>query len=123
VKVIIAGGRDICDQEKVFALIDKTILRWREQGLPEISEIVSGTATGVDTLGEQYANEHNIPIKRFPADWETYGKGAGPIRNRQMADYADRLIVIMHEDSRGSRNMFETMQKLHKPGQAWIIKK
>lgn len=121
-KVIIAGGRDISDKDLVFNLIDKTIQQWNADGLEPITEIVSGTAKGVDTLGEEYAKEHDIPVKRFPADWETNGKAAGPIRNKQMADYADRAIIVMHEDSRGSKNMFETMKKLGKHGQAYIVK-
>ena len=33
-------------------------------------EIVSGTARGADALVEQYANEHDLPTKQFPADWD-----------------------------------------------------
>ena len=29
---------------------------------------------GADELGEQYAEDNNIPIKRFPADWKKHGK-------------------------------------------------
>jgi len=122
-KVIVAGGRDITDKDLVFRLINKTIQRWNTEGIEPITEIVSGTARGVDTLGEVFAEENNIPIKRFPADWENNGKAAGPIRNRQMADYADRAIIIMHEDSRGSKNMFETMKKLNKHGCVYIVNK
>lgn len=120
-KVIIAGGRDISNRDRVFAIIDRDLLRWKEEGLPAVTEIMSGCARGVDTLGEQYAAAHNIPVKKFPADWDVNGKAAGPIRNRQMADYADRLIVIMHIDSKGSKNMYETMKKLGKHGCAHIV--
>ena len=80
-----------------------------------ISEIVSGTANGVDQDGEYAAVACMIPVKRFPADWDKHGKAAGHIRNKQMADYADALLLIWDGESKGSKNMKETMLKLGKP--------
>ena len=45
-----------------------------------------------------------------------HDKAAGPIRNRQMAEYADYLIAFWDGESRGTRNMIETMKKLGKHG-------
>jgi predicted Rossmann fold nucleotide-binding protein DprA/Smf involved in DNA uptake len=107
-KVIVAGSRDITDYS-ILRLTFSVI----ESGF-NITEVVSGTARGIDTLGEEWANQGNIPVARFPADWKKHGKAAGPIRNKQMAEYADAAIVI-HNGSRGSLNMIETMKKLNKP--------
>ena len=105
-KVIIAGSRDITEQQVVIDFV------WE---LPiEATEIVSGCAKGVDTIGEFIAEAIGVPVKKFPADWKTHGKAAGPIRNKQMAEYADAAIVI-HNGSRGSLNMIEQMKKLNKP--------
>jgi hypothetical protein len=107
-KVIIAGSRSITDEELVQRCI-KFI------GL-DVTEEVCGMAKGVDLIGRQWAFEHNIPVKEFPADWDKYGRAAGPIRNKQMGEYADAAIVIYKPDvSRGSKNMIETMKKLGKP--------
>jgi hypothetical protein len=62
-------------------------------------------------LGDRFA----VPIASFPAKWERYGKRAGPIRNREMADYADVAVVIWDDNSPGSRNMIKTMKDLGKP--------
>ena len=83
-KVIVAGSRDFKDYALLKEFLDKLVI-FRSG----FTEIVSGTASGADKLGERYAQEHNLAIKRFPADWEKYGKAAGHIRNRQMAEYAD----------------------------------
>lgn len=96
-KTIIAGSRDIGD----YDFVKKAIV---ESGF-KITEVISGCATGVDTLGEQWAKENNIPIKRFPADWKQYGMSAGPRRNTQMGDYGDALIAIPSPDSRGTLHM------------------
>lgn len=80
-----------------------------------ITEVVSGCATGIDRLGEQWARANNIPIKEMPADWNTHGKSAGPQRNRAMAEYADAAIVVWDGKSHGSRNMIENMIRRKKP--------
>lgn len=46
--------------------------------------IISGGATGVDSLAERYAKENGIDCKVFEAKWNKYGKydeDAGTDRN------------------------------------------
>ena len=76
------------------------------------TEIISGCCTGCDKLGERWALENNIPIKKFPADWQKYGKRAGMIRNRQMAEYGEALVAIWNGKSRGTGNMIKTAREL-----------
>ena len=97
--VIIAGGRDFTN----YALVEEAIKR----SAFEITQVVSGNAKGVDTLGEVWALAHNVPVEAFPADWSQHGRAAGPIRNRQMAEYADALIAIWDGKSKGTANMIQ----------------
>lgn len=108
-KVIIAGSRHMSLDD--FHLIQKAVdySEW------EITEVVCGMAKGADLMGADWALRNQIPVKEFPADWTKYKKAAGPIRNKQMADYADALIVFIWDGSRGSQNMLDTMKKLGKP--------
>ena len=106
-KVIIAGSRNIND----YKLLVDTIQR---SGY-DITEVVSGCATGVDWLGEQWARANDVPIKEMPANWNRHGNSAGPIRNRDMAEYADAAIIIWDGESRGTRNMIENMIRRKKP--------
>jgi hypothetical protein len=80
-----------------------------------VDEVVCGMAKGADMYGAKWAYSNNIPIKKFPADWNTHGKAAGPIRNQQMAEYADALIVFIWDGSRGSIDMLNRMEKINKP--------
>lgn len=80
-----------------------------------VTEVVSGMAAGADTLGGKWAFDRGIPIAKFPASWKEHGKAAGPIRNKEMAMYANALIVFIWPGSRGSQNMLETMERLKKP--------
>lgn len=85
-KVIIAGGREVTDYE----LVKKAV----ELSGYEITEVVSGGAPGADRLGEKWGHENGVFVTVFEADWDKYGKAAGPMRNSNMARYADALIAI-----------------------------
>ena len=85
-KVVIAGSRDITD----YGILLKAI----KECPFEITEVISGCARGVDTLGEKYAEEYGLKLHLFPADWKKYRNAAGPIRNAQMADFADAVLCV-----------------------------
>jgi ABC-type enterochelin transport system substrate-binding protein len=100
-KVIIAGGRNFNDYNKLRESCDNILVNQKDV------EIVSGTAAGADTLGERYAQEKGYEVKKFPAQWDLYGKSAGYKRNQQMAEYADGLIAFWDGKSRGTKHMID----------------
>lgn len=110
VRVIIAGGRDFSDAALMKEKCDFYLSRLEFKNIV----VVSGMARGADLLGVNYANRNNIKIEKFPADWRQFGKRAGMISNRQMAEYADVLIAFWDGKSRGTKNMIETMMSLRK---------
>lgn len=73
--------------------------------------VISGTAHGADELGERWAEERGLEIRRFPADWKTHGKRAGPLRNGIMAQNADALVAVWDGKSRGTMSMIELARK------------
>lgn len=96
-KTIIAGGRDYeFNRHDILALDMLSI------SMP-ITEVVSGCAKGADTCGEQWAEQEGIPVMKFPAEWDKYGKAAGHKRNEVMAQYAD--AVILFPGGKGTANM------------------
>jgi len=99
-RTIIAGSRDITDYDIVEQAVENS-------GITP-SLIISGTARGVDQLGEAYAIRHNIELHRFPAHWESYGKAAGFLRNKEMALQADCLIAVWDGESKGTQHMIDT---------------
>ena len=104
-RLVVAGSRDFDDYALLSAELDKLLA-----GKKNIT-IVSGTARGADRLGERYATEHNLRIERFPAEWEKYHKGAGPIRNMKMVQSADAVIVFWDNESSGTKNIIECARK------------
>lgn len=109
-KVIIAVGREFND----YGLLKTKCDFYLEKTFSEI-EIVSGKATGADSLGELYAKECEYRLKEFPANWQLNGRAAGPIRNEEMGDYAEALIAFWDGKSKGTKHMIDYMKKLGKP--------
>ena len=101
-RVIIAGGRDFNDYALLKTKCDNILA---EKATTHHIIIVSGAARGADSLGEKYAQEHSYTIEKYPADWNTHGKAAGPIRNAQMANSADALIAFWDGKSHGTKSM------------------
>lgn len=103
--VIIAGSRD-CTREQVFAAI--AACKWIKQA----TGVVSGTARGADTYGEEWARSVGLPVYRYPADWKLHGRSAGYVRNRQMAVNAEALLAVWDSKSRGTAHMIEQATSL-----------
>lgn len=110
-KVIIAGGRNL----QLSILDIDALLESRDLKLC-ITEVVSGTAKGIDKCGESWADYRQIKIKRFPPKLKEYGSPAAyHQRNNAMAHYADILFLIWDGKSNGSKSMKKFMKKLNKP--------
>lgn len=107
-KVVVAGGRDFNDYHLLSENLSK--LNWSPD-----DEIVSGTARGADSLGELYARLHNIKIKQFPAQWDTYGKRAGYLRNIEMEKYCTCGVIFWNGYSKGTKMMIDLLEQSKKP--------
>lgn len=108
-KVIVAGSRGFNN----YALLKRKLDNILANIEGEI-EIVSGTARGADQLGEQYASENGLLIKRMPAEWDRYGKSAGYKRNEEMAKYASPeggCVVFWDGVSAGTGHMIDLARK------------
>lgn len=106
-RTIIAGSRKCVTLEDVVNAVNDC--PW------EITTVVSGKAPGADTFGEMIAGELGIPVDPYPItkeDWEKYGNGAGPVRNRRMAENADALIAVWDGSSTGTLDMINRAKSL-----------
>lgn len=107
-KLIVAGGRDFNDYDLLKSKLDKLLSNKTHV------EIVSGKARGADSLGEKYAKEKGYKIKEFPADWGKYGRAAGYIRNKEMAEYADGCLCFWDGKSKGTKHMIDLVEEKKK---------
>lgn len=101
-KLVVAGSRGINNAEhciKEFCLHNS------------VDEIVhGGCENSPDMSASKIAKELGIKETVFLADWELYGKSAGPIRNKTMAVYSDTLLVFSN-NTNGAENMVKEARK------------
>ena len=80
----------------------------------EGDEIVSGGAMGVDRCAAAYARQHGIKLTEFLPDYERYGRAAPIVRNREIVDYADKVVVFWDGRSKGTLSVIKYAQKVGK---------
>lgn len=117
VRIIVCGGRHFNDYDRMKDEIDNIITCLKKRYVKSI-EIVSGHCAGADQLGEKYAEECGYPCKVFPANWERYGRAAGPIRNSEMVKYASEaeVPVVVAFRSAKTRGTNDTVKKATQKG-------
>lgn len=103
-RVIIAGGRNrfVTDAEITAAMRAAEF---------KPTCIVSGGAPGVDQCGLRWARNNKLSTDTYPADWATYGPGAGPRRNQDMANTSDALLAFPDKWSPGTRDMIRRAER------------
>ncbi|MFB6375574.1 MAG: SLOG family protein [Bradymonadaceae bacterium] len=79
----------------------------------EISKILCGDADGVDQLAQRYARERDIELDVFEADWENYGKAAGPRRNSEMVGRGEALVALWDGESNGTQDTINKALREH----------
>jgi YspA, cpYpsA-related SLOG family len=102
-KLIVAGSRTFIDYPKLKASLDNLLKNTDKKDVT----IISGAANGADRLGEQYAEENGIALDKHPANWDRFGKSAGYIRNKEMAEVATHLALFWDGISKGSKHMLD----------------
>ena len=109
-RIIIAGGRDFDDYDRLCAFMDQYCL---DSGFgPDNTDFISGAARGADSMGKQWALSRGYKVQLHPADWNLHGKSAGYIRNKQMADEATALVAFWDGSSKGTGNMIWVATKV-----------
>lgn len=103
-RVLVCGGRDYTDKAFLWNLLDGL-------GPPEVSEIISGMAPGADSFAAEWAERFGFRLHKFPADWKTHGRAAGPIRNQQMIDEGRPDLVVAFPGGKGTADMIRRAKK------------
>lgn len=117
--VIITGSRNWTDRE--------TIVRALGKFAPDSTLVIHGAARGADTVAAAVAAELGFAVRAFPADWKRHGRKAGPIRNGNMAGFAeveankdDAEIVVLAFPLPGSIGTWDMVRRADSIG--WEVR-
>lgn len=96
-RVLVCGGRGYKDREAVYKVLDELY--------PKMSALMCGGAAGADTLAWDWGSQRRFYCERYMAQWDRYGRSAGPIRNKVMLEEGKPDLVIAFPGGRGTQNM------------------
>ena len=106
-KVLVCGSRHYCNYRKIFTRLASM----------DISLVIAGGARGADTLAVRAAKECGVAYVEYRADWERYGKKAGPIRNQKMLDLGKPdFVLAFHDDIESSKGTKDMVSRVKKAG-------
>lgn len=129
-KIIVCGSREVKDKEFVFKKLDYLT---SNKPFNEIEIVQGGQKSfdksleiyyGADYFAKLWAETRNIKMTEFKADWDKYGRSAGPIRNKQMLDYGpDACVGFLKEGAanKGTKNMLKLSQDKGIPTKYYYI--
>ena len=100
-RVLVCGGRDYDDRQQLFAILDNQL--YNEPG--SITRLIQGGASGADHLARVWCCWRLVEYENYPADWKTYGRAAGPLRNARMIAEGKPDLVIAFAGERGTADM------------------
>lgn len=103
-RLLIFGDRNWNNQQVITLKLGELFAK------NEIECVIEGEARGADTMGRIAAEGFGIPVIKFPALWDKYGRAAGPIRNQQQLREGKPTHAIgFHNNidvSKGSKDMY-----------------
>ena len=121
-KVLVCGSRDFeVTIDKMYQDLNDALMLLDLIGRGDNNpiEIVSGGARGPDDVAIEMARKYELKYNVFYADWNKYGKSAGPIRNKEMVDYTDIMLAYWDGSSPGTKSTIDFMKGTDKL--SWIF--
>lgn len=107
-RVLVCGGRDYSDFDRVVKILDYVVLL---AGSKTDLSICQGGAAGADDLARQWSRLRAVRCTEYPADWKLHGRSAGPIRNCWMLNDFQPDLVLAFPGGRGTQNMCDQARK------------
>lgn len=101
-RLVTTGGRDYYDRYIVWGILDK---------LRPVAVAV-GCASGADECVREYCKLREVAYRVFRAQWDVHGRGAGPMRNREMLVEFEPDLVLAFPGGRGTTNCVEQAKSL-----------
>jgi hypothetical protein len=98
-RVLVCGGRDFGHAPTVWDALYKIDKETK------IVLIIEGCATGADRIARSWAKTNVVDYISIEAEWDKYGRAAGPIRNKKMLDKGKPDLVVAFPGGKGTANM------------------
>lgn len=110
-RLAIVGSRNFNDWDKFVDFINECLKEWND----DIECVVSGGASGVDTMAKKWAKQNSNKLEEFLPEWNVYGRGAGPIRNSKIIERSTHVIAFPSKNGKGTQDSIKKAAKANLP--------
>jgi hypothetical protein len=104
-KILVCGGREYVNKKFLYEFLDNF-----HKNSP-VTKLIHGGAKGADSLAGEWAIQNKIETIVYKANWEKYGKTAGPIRNIQMLEEESPEVIIAFPGGKGTLHMINISKR------------
>lgn len=109
-KVVVTGSRFWIEYQPIKSELDELL----EEHRGELC-VAHGDASGADSFADYWCRQNGVPVARFPALWQYFGRAAGVLRNEAMLEvFNPCLVLAFHADlqkSTGTKHCIESARK------------
>ncbi len=102
----VAGGRDFDELD----LMEWALAPHIESG----KRLITGAATGADMMAQTLWHQAQLTYIAVPAQWDKFGKSAGPIRNREIAMW-EPTVCVLFPGGRGTAHTKQVVREFDIP--------
>lgn len=118
IRVMVTGSRDWTERGIIRSALTQVS---RNPGVESVT-VVHGAARGADSIAADAAQTLGYAVEAHPADWETYGKAAGVIRNTEMLNSGiDFVLAFQKGGSRGTAHAVKAARLRGIPVEHWDV--
>jgi hypothetical protein len=125
-RILVTGSREFTDYVMLQGAIEREVwvdgACWQHP-LPDTIVVVTGGARGADALAERVVHELDALPGRLHvvaevhlADWASYGKAAGAIRNQENVDRGAAACLAFFCDGAANRGTLDCVERALKAG-------
>lgn len=98
-RILITGSRNWDNESLVY----RALRPYAGEEDVFVTMVTGGCPTGADQMAADIGREFGWNLETHPANWQKYGRRAGPIRNASMVNLgADVCLAFVRNRSRGS---------------------
>lgn len=105
-RVLVTGGRHYEDEQRVILELAKFVARYGET----LIVIHGDCPTGADHFANTFCETFKVPMLKWPAKWDQFGKSAGYRRNAHMLKYGQPTHGLVFPGGEGTAHMRKLME-------------
>jgi len=100
--IVVTGDRNWTDRASIVRVVENLLAH---------TMVIHGGAKGLDTLFGEIARSYSFAVVTIEAQWERYGRAAGPIRNEKMLREWPSHVHAFHDDLKKSKGTKHCVNK------------